>query len=226
MKTKGLIPYPGKPIAGRECLSGYFLPALMIGLSLLTALLPYGCVVGPKFKQGAIVEEGGGRYLATIISPESPLAGALSQAAGGAIPMKDAPRFMDKECKDLVKALQPEIASGKVKVRLQKDHSLRITTKRDAAFAQGSAKLNPSYATALRKTAEIVKTHGSTTISVIGYPDQEGNRMERRALADSRAEAVRSTLVSLGVSPILITASGTEYLNDCIEMIIQPLLEQ
>ena len=94
------------------------------------------------------------------------------------------------------------------------------------AFDTGSTEVNPNFAPTLRKIANIVKTYGKSTVSVIGYPDAAGGAADQATPADQRAEAVRDMLISMGIKPVLITASGNPKASGNTEVIIQPLVER
>jgi outer membrane protein OmpA-like peptidoglycan-associated protein len=176
--------------------------------------------------KGGILGGAGGAAIGAIIDHANPWAGALIGAAGGALAGAVVGHFMDDRKKDLEKALAPQINAGEASVQILADNALLVTETGATAFAPGSAVINSGFIPTLRTIANVVNTYGKTTIAVIGHPDPTGTEAERRALANQRAEAIRTMLLGMGVSPILVTASGnanSQYMDGRAEIVIHPL---
>ena len=161
------------------------------------------------------------------LTSANPWAGALIGAAGGALTGAVVGHFMDDRKKNLEKALAPQINAGEASVQILADNALLVTETGATAFAPGSAVVSQGFIPTLRTIANVVNTYGKTTIAVIGHPDPTGTEAERRALANQRAEAIRTMLLGMGVSPALITASGnpnSKYMDGRAEVVIHPLI--
>jgi outer membrane protein OmpA-like peptidoglycan-associated protein len=105
-------------------------------------------------------------------------------------------------------------------------NALQVTTTGQTAFAPGSAVVNQGFIPTLQIVANVVKTYGKTTITVVGHPDPGGTVAQRASLANQRAEAVRNMLLVMGVPPILVIASGdpnSNYLDGGVVMVISPV---
>ncbi len=177
--------------------------------------------------KGAILGGAGGAGLGALIYHANPLAGALIGAASGVLIGGVVGHFMDERKKDLEKDLSPQINAGQISVLMLPGNSLQVTSTGQTAFAPGSSVVNQGFIPTLQIIANVVKTYGKTTITVIGHPDMGGTIGERAALANQRAEAVRNMLLGMGVPPILIVASGhpnSNYLDGRVELVISPVV--
>ena len=176
--------------------------------------------------KGGILGGAGGAAIGALLYSSNPWAGALIGAAGGALTGALVGHFMDDRKKDLEKDLAPQINEGLVTVEILKDNALLVTTTGSTAFAKGSAVVNQAFIPTAQTIAKEVKTYGKTTLAVIAHPDATGTKQERETLSNQRAEAVRTLFISLGVQPILVSASGkpnSNYLDGRVEVVVHPL---
>jgi outer membrane protein OmpA-like peptidoglycan-associated protein len=201
-------------------------------LGLVILFIGGGCANNGGFSdmtdttKGGILGGAGGAAIGALIDHSNPWAGALIGAAGGALTGAVAGHFMDERKKDLEKALAPQINAGEVSVQILADNALLLTQTGVTAFAPGSSVVNSGFIPTLRTIAKVVNTYGKTTIAVIGHPDSTGTQAERQVLANQRAEAIRNMLLGMGVSPVLVTASGNAnsmYMDGRAEVVIHPL---
>lgn len=176
--------------------------------------------------KGAAYGAAGGAVLGAIIGNKNPVRNALIGAAGGALAGGAVGHYMDKQKNDLQAALSPEINAGQAQVQKLPDNAVQVSMTQQTAFSPGSSTINPSFVPTLQKVANVVNTYGKSTISVIGTPDTPGGSPDQTALANQRAEAVRNTLIGMGVKPVLITASGNPQAAGNTEVVIQPLVAQ
>ncbi len=132
--------------------------------------------------------------------------------------------YMDQHKKDLEKELAPEIDAGQAQVWMLPDKTLQVTMTGRTAFPPGSAMINVNFIPTLKKIASVVNTYGETTIGVIGHPDPGGAVAERTSMVNLRAEMVKNLLLEMGVSPMVLTASGdpdSNYLDGRVELVIR-----
>ena len=132
--------------------------------------------------------------------------------------------YMDKHKKDLEKELAPEINAGQAQVRMLPDKALQVTMTGQTAFPPGSAMVNVNFIPTLKKIASVVNIYGETTVRVIGHPDPGGTVAERTTMANLRAEVVKNLFLEMGVSPMVLTASGdpdSNYLDGRVELVIR-----
>jgi outer membrane protein OmpA-like peptidoglycan-associated protein len=205
-------------------------PLRVIIAEFLIFVICSGCISAPKTDtgKGAVIGGAGGAALGALIDRRHPWTGAMIGAAGGAIAGGLVGQHMESQKKDLEKMLVPEINAGKVELQIKKDNALLITMTKETAFAPGSSVINEASIPTLRKIADVVKGYGKTAVLVTGHPDAGGSEYERSTLSRQRGESVRSMLIGMGVSPILITAAGDPYnisLDGRTELLIQPMVE-
>ena len=201
----------------------------IIMASFLILVICSGCISAPKTDtgKGAVIGGVGGAALGALIDRKHPWTGAAIGAAGGAIAGGLVGSHMESQKKDLEKMLVPEINAGKVELQVKKDHALLITMTKETAFAPGSSVVNEAFIPTLKKIADVVKSYGKTTVTVTGHPDAGGYEYERSTLSSQRAESVRSMLIGMGVSPILVTAQGDPHnsiLDGRTELMVQPIV--
>ena len=202
----------------------------MVTVAVLIAFAGVGCAASgggmTDTGKGSILGGLGGAGLGALIYHANPLAGALIGAAGGALIGGVVGHFMDERKKNLEKDLGPQINAGQISVQMLPGNALRVTTTGRTAFAPGSSVVSQGFIPTLQIIANVVKTYGKTTITVVGHPDPGGTAAERVNLANQRAEAVRNMLMVMGVPPILIMNSGdpnSSYLDGRVEMVITPI---
>ena len=82
----------------------------------------------------------------------------------------------------------------------------------DAFFALDSTELSPESRGAIQKNGEYLKRWTTTKIMVEGHADSRGSNEYNLALAERRAAAVRTYLVSLGVPAdrVTVVSKGEE----------------
>jgi outer membrane protein OmpA-like peptidoglycan-associated protein len=161
-----------------------------------------------------------------VVREDDPLYKELVGAAGGLLSWSAAGPHMEKERKDLEEILAPEIGRNEVAVRQLTDTTLQIVTTRRSAFAKDSTRIDPELVPVLRKIARVATANGRSIITVFGDADMDTPPDQRERLAAHRGETVRAELVRMGVSPLLVSATGDpqrDY-NGRIEIIIQPLV--
>ncbi|QHS53814.1 OmpA family protein [Edaphobacter sp. 12200R-103] len=83
-----------------------------------------------------------------------------------------------------------------------------IVNMSDVLFATGKYALKPSTQISLAKVAGILQSYPGLKLQVEGYTDNTGSEQFNQKLSENRAGAVRDFLVSQGVSPDNIVATG------------------
>jgi peptidoglycan-associated lipoprotein len=68
-------------------------------------------------------------------------------------------------------------------------------------FAFDSAEITPEAQIILQRQAEWLKSYPNVTATIEGHADERGTREYNLALGERRAQAARSVLVALGISP-------------------------
>lgn len=83
-----------------------------------------------------------------------------------------------------------------------------IVNMSDVLFATGKYALKPATQISLAKVAGILQSYPGLKLQVEGYTDNTGSEQFNQKLSENRAGAVRDFLVTQGVSPDNIVATG------------------
>lgn len=75
-------------------------------------------------------------------------------------------------------------------------------------FESGSPQFTPGSAKTVNDLAQILKAYPNVHVQVVGHTDNTGGRDANQALSLARADAIKATLVSQGVSADRITTQG------------------
>lgn len=75
-------------------------------------------------------------------------------------------------------------------------------------FAPGSASLSPGSSARLQRLAGSLRKHQAAAVEIEGHTDSSGDPASNGRLSELRAQAVRSTLLALGVSDRQLFATG------------------
>jgi peptidoglycan-associated lipoprotein len=95
---------------------------------------------------------------------------------------------------------QPTIEEDTIGTRSLDDLN-RDSPLKPAFFGLDSAELDAEGRTTVQANAELLKKYPSWTITIEGHCDERGTAEYNLALGERRAVAVRTFLVSLGISP-------------------------
>jgi len=105
-------------------------------------------------------------------------------------------------------ALQQQFAaSDSASIRRDAD-VLAVTFKSDVLFDSGSSALKAGAYQEINRVSQVLTQYPETRIMVAGHTDSDGSEAFNQDLSVRRAEAVRSALVSQGVSSSRITTMG------------------
>lgn len=125
------------------------------------------------------------------------LGGIVGGAAGNVIGRK-----MDKQAKEISDTL-PGAEVERV------GEGIKVTLKENMVnFGFDSSNLTSSAKTNLDKLAQVLVNNPDTNINIYGYTDSKGSDSYNLSLSERRANAVKSYLVSKGISSSRIFAMG------------------
>jgi peptidoglycan-associated lipoprotein len=107
---------------------------------------------------------------------------------------------------------QPTIAEDAIGGRSLDDLN-RDSPLKPAFFGLDSAELDADGQAAVQSNAELLKKYSSWAITIEGHCDERGTAEYNLALGERRAVAVRTYLVSLGISPdrVRTVSYGKEF---------------
>lgn len=168
--------------------------ASLIALSLLLI----GCSSDSKNKKtmaGAGIGTAVGAGVGALFGKEK---GAVIGAAVGAGIGGYAGHRMDKQAAELEK-----IAETK-----RTEMGLVTKLKSDILFDTGKAELKPNAQSNLKQMADIMKKYPENILNIKGYTDNTGSSATNERLSQSRADAVRQTLITDGMPANVISTEG------------------
>lgn len=176
---------------------------LVLSLALGLSVGSFGCasLPGSRTTQGAVlgglVGAGSG---AAIGRDGHDTAGILIGTAVGAVAGGVIGRYLDNQRQEI-----DQIPDATV---TQKPDRLVVTFPGDVLFDTGSATLSQGAQQRLAAFAQTLDRYPESSIVVSGHTDSTGTTALNQRLSQSRAESVRSYLMSEGVSGSRITANG------------------
>lgn len=93
-------------------------------------------------------------------------------------------------------------------LQLRETESGVVVTLGDVLFASGQAQLVEGGQSSLEEVVDLLQTEPDKKIRVEGHTDSRGDAAANLLLSEQRAQAVRDSLINLGVDPGRITAMG------------------
>lgn len=183
----------------------------IMAVMALIALVAAGCAQPMTKTQkgaayGTAIGAAAGAGLGQAIGGDTKgtLIGAGIGAAVGGLAGAGIGRYMENQ----EAALQQNFAASE-SASIQRDANvLAVTFKSDVLFDSGSATLKPGAYQEINRVSQVLTQYPETRIMVAGHTDSDGSEAFNQDLSVRRAEAVRSALVSQGVSPARITTMG------------------
>jgi outer membrane protein OmpA-like peptidoglycan-associated protein len=93
-------------------------------------------------------------------------------------------------------------------LQLRETESGVVVTLGDVLFASGQAQLVEGGQSSLEEVVDLLQTEPDKMIRVEGHTDARGDAEANLLLSEQRAQAVRDSLINLGVAPERVTAMG------------------
>jgi outer membrane protein OmpA-like peptidoglycan-associated protein len=93
-------------------------------------------------------------------------------------------------------------------LQLRETESGVVVTLGDVLFASGQAQLVEGGQSSLEEVVDLLQTEPDKQIRVEGHTDSRGDAEANLLLSEQRAQAVRDSLISLGVASERVTAMG------------------
>ena len=80
-----------------------------------------------------------------------------------------------------------------------------MTVKLSLGWNTGEFVIQPAYVPVIAEVAKIMSLYPQTNAVIRGFPDDRGSTEAKQILSNKRANAVRDTLISLGIRPRRVT---------------------
>lgn len=129
--------------------------------------------------------------------------GAAIGAAAGAALGSGIGYYMDQQEAELRQRLE---ATGVRVVRA--GDSIQLVLPGNITFATDSYNVREEFVPVLDSIAVVLKKYKNTRLRVVGHTDSTGSARYNQLLSERRAQAVKDTLVSLGIPATRIVAMG------------------
>ena len=174
------------------------------GVVLLAASLPLafgGCAQMSNMQRGAVIGAAGGGAVGAAIGKAtgSTARGAIIGAAVGGAAGAVIGRRMDRQAEQLAQSI-PGATVQRV------GEGIVVTFDSGILFDFDDAALKPAARENLANLAASLNEHDGTEVLLVGHTDSVGSDDYNQALSERRAQAARSYLVSMGVSPLRVRA--------------------
>jgi outer membrane protein OmpA-like peptidoglycan-associated protein len=172
--------------------------------------------MGEKERTGSAVGAATGAVLGGVIGAatgkhnqrEKVAVGAAAGAALGGLLGNRVGAYMDKQERDLRRAMESSAAQSQVAIQRNSEQVLTATFKSDLFFDLNSAVVKPGGYAELDRVAGVLNQYPQTAIRIEGHTDKNGSEPYNLQLATRRAEAVRNALLQRGIDPARLTAVG------------------
>jgi outer membrane protein OmpA-like peptidoglycan-associated protein len=191
-------------------------------------------------EKGAMIGVGAGVLVGYLARKDHKSKGALIGAVGGGLAGGAVGAYMDRQRKDLEKALAVEVNSGAITIEKKNQDTLMVTMTAHTSFDSNSSQIKPGFHSTLDKMADVLVRYGKTYLVIIGHTDDVGTPEYNLALSERRSGAVREYLQNQGVVPQRLETVGkgeTEpraantkeegrSLNRRVEILVEPVVHE
>jgi outer membrane protein OmpA-like peptidoglycan-associated protein len=172
--------------------------------------LTAACTTDPYTGQQKVSNTAGGAAIGAGIGALAGLAAggddrrnALIGAGIGALAGGTIGTFMDRQEAELRAELQ---ATGVSVTRVGNNIVLNMPS--NITFATDEDQINPAFFPTLNSVSTVLRKYNQTLVDVYGHTDSTGSDSYNQALSQRRANSVANYLISGGVSPQRLIATG------------------
>lgn len=182
-----------------------------VALAVAMALSLTGCMSADDPNRRAKIGAGVGAIAGAVIGNnlgDGSVTNRVIGAAVGALAGYAVGNYMDKQQRELKRALEDELRAEYVTITRIDEDTLKLTLASEASFAVDSDQIKPAFQPALDRVASVMSNYDSTVIHVIGHTDSTGSEDHNQRLSERRANSVSGYLSARGISRDRLYASG------------------
>jgi outer membrane protein OmpA-like peptidoglycan-associated protein len=187
----------------RSILSSTCIHSRRITFALIAAATLGACASNPKETEGAVIGAAGGAVAGGVIGHQrgSTTTGAIIGAVVGGTAGAIIGHQMDQQAKELKQNI-PGATVARV------GEGISVTFASGLLFDFDKSAVKPDAATNLDNLAKSLDKYPNTQLLIVGYTDATGTADYNMTLSKERADAAAAYLVSQGVNPTRIQATG------------------
>ena len=182
-----------------------------LALATAASLTLAGCMGEDDPNRRAKIGAGVGAIAGAIIGNNVGDGSATNRVIGaavGALGGYAVGNYMDKQQRELKRALADELRAEHVTITRIDEDTLKLTLSSEASFAVDSAQIKPAFEPALNRVAAVMADYDRTVIHIVGHTDSTGSESYNQGLSERRASSVASSLSARGVSRNRLYDSG------------------
>ncbi|MCC6145412.1 MAG: OmpA family protein [Candidatus Hydrogenedentes bacterium] len=198
--------------------------ALATSVALTASVL--GCATAGEHRTatGAVTGAAIGGGAGALIDKDNPFRGALIGAAAGTLVGGGIGHMLQRQKQAFERIEELEVQPQTVVIQQpappveagqpapppqQEEHqALMVRVPSEILFEQDSSAISPHGQAKLQEVAQVLTEFPDSDVYVRGFTSSEGALDYNQKLSQQRAEAVRSTLVNYGISPVRLFAIG------------------
>lgn len=173
----------------------------LFGITLLSALMLYGCKASNTLKGSAIGGTAGGVLGGVIAGKDNTATGVIIGAAIGGTAGALIGKRMDKQAEEL----RNDLEGAKVE---RVGEGIKITFDSGLMFASNQSTLTVDTKQNLQDLATVLKKYEDTNVLIEGHTDSTGEAAYNQRLSEQRASSVQDYLISLGLDYKRLSIAG------------------
>jgi len=116
--------------------------------------------------------------------------------------------YMDKQYRELKRALEDELRAQHVTITRLDEDTVKLTLSSEASFDVDSSTIKYAFQPALDRVAGVMRNYDQTVVHIIGHTDSSGSESYNQRLSERRADSVSGYLSARGVDRGRLYASG------------------
>ncbi|NVK86157.1 MAG: OmpA family protein [Cytophagia bacterium] len=173
----------------------------LFAITLLSALVLYGCKASNTLKGAGIGGAAGGVLGGVIAGKDNTATGVIIGAAIGGTAGALIGKRMDKQAEEL----RADLEGAEVE---RVGEGIKITFDSGLMFATNQSTLNVDTKQNLQNLASVLQKYEDTNVLIEGHTDSTGDEAYNQSLSEKRASSVQDYLINLGLEYGRLSIAG------------------